>query len=149
MSEIFSTHCLDGRQYGGGFLSSAYLSLLAGALHKLRQYIIVVENLWVRYIPLTIQQGSFDCPHPALAFHRANSYFVHSLVTQPMMQRQLNPTELRPMDSYIQILFRFQKVSEKFLHRPPCGPAIECPYFLLGIKQVVYEIPHLSTAHHF
>ena len=31
------------------------------------------------------------------------------LVTQPIMQRRLNPMELRSMDSYIQILCRFQK----------------------------------------
>ena len=35
--------------------------------------------------------------------------FVLLLVTQPMMQRQPNCTELRSMDSYIQILCRFQK----------------------------------------
>ena len=37
----------------------------------------------------------------------------HSLVTQPMLQRQPNRTELRSMDSYIQILFRFQKCKQK------------------------------------
>ena len=36
-------------------------------------------------------------------------FYAGSLVTQPMMQRQPNPTELRSMDSYIQILCRFQK----------------------------------------
>jgi hypothetical protein len=41
------------------------------------------------------------------------------LVTQPMMQRQLNPTELRLMDSYIQILCRFQKSKRKV---PPPSP---------------------------
>ena len=34
---------------------------------------------------------------------------VFTLVTQPMLQRRLNRTELRLMDSYIQILCRFQK----------------------------------------
>ena len=37
----------------------------------------------------------------------------NALVTQPMMQRQPNPTELRSMDSYIQILCRFQKSKQK------------------------------------
>ena len=35
------------------------------------------------------------------------------LVTQPMMQRWPNQTELRSMDSYIQILCRFQKSKQK------------------------------------
>ena len=38
-------------------------------------------------------------------------FFVNSLVTQPMMQP--NQTELRSMDSYIQILCRFQKCKGK------------------------------------
>ena len=46
---------------------------------------------------------------------------VHlSLVTQPMMQGQPNPTELRSMDSYIQILCRFQKSKPKV--SPPSLP---------------------------
>jgi hypothetical protein len=36
------------------------------------------------------------------------------LVTQPMMQRRPNPTELRSMDSYIQIFCRFQKYKQNF-----------------------------------
>ena len=44
-----------------------------------------------------------------------------SLVTQPMMQRQLNPTELRSMNSYIQILCRIQKSKKK---APPLSPLI-------------------------
>ena len=35
------------------------------------------------------------------------------LVTQPMMQSRPNPTELRSMDSYIQILCGFQKNKQK------------------------------------
>ena len=42
-----------------------------------------------------------------------NSTNLKSLVTQPMMQRQPNCTELRLMDSYIQILCRFQKSMQK------------------------------------
>ena len=42
---------------------------------------------------------------------------VFTLVTQPMLQRLLNRTELRLMDSYIQILCRFQKCNQKVL--PP------------------------------
>ena len=44
-----------------------------------------------------------------------------SLVTQPMLQRRLNSTELRAMDSYIQILCRFQKSKQKV---PP--PSLPC-----------------------
>ena len=36
-----------------------------------------------------------------------------SLVTQPMLQRRPNWTELRSMGSYIQILCRFQKCKQK------------------------------------
>ena len=42
-----------------------------------------------------------------------------TLVTQPMLQRRPNPTELRLMDSYIQILCRFQKSKRKV---PPPSP---------------------------
>ena len=42
-----------------------------------------------------------------------NSTNLKSLVTQPMMQHQPNCTELRLMDSYIQILCRFQKCKRK------------------------------------
>ena len=43
------------------------------------------------------------------------------LVTQPMMQQRPNATELRSMDSYIQILCRFQKCKRKV---PP--PSLLC-----------------------
>ena len=49
----------------------------------------------------------------------------YSLVTQPMFQRQPNPTELRLMDSYIQILCRLQKCKHKV---PP--PSLAWPQFL-------------------
>ena len=45
---------------------------------------------------------------------------AHSLVTHPMLQRQPNHTDLRSMDSYIQILCRFQKYKRK-LPLPPFG----------------------------
>ena len=41
-----------------------------------------------------------------------------ALVTQPVMQRQPNCKELRSMDSYIQILYRFQKCEQKFPPQP-------------------------------
>ena len=44
-------------------------------------------------------------------FHQKTSW--SSLVTQPMMQRWQNRTELRSMDSFIQILCRFQKSKQK------------------------------------
>ena len=49
----------------------------------------------------------------------SQSHVNKRLVTQPMMQRQPNPTELRSMDSYIQILCRFQKSKRKI---PPPSP---------------------------
>ena len=47
--------------------------------------------------------------------------FTTTLVTQPMMQRRPNCTELRSMDSYIQIVCRFQKSKQKV---PP--PSLPC-----------------------
>ena len=44
---------------------------------------------------------------------------LNLLVTQPMLQRRPNCTELRLMDSYIQILCRFQKCKRKV---PPPSP---------------------------
>ena len=38
---------------------------------------------------------------------------LRALVTQPMLQRRPNRMELRSMDSYIQILCRFQKCKKK------------------------------------
>ena len=54
-----------------------------------------------------------------------------------MMQRRPNPTELRSMDSYIQILCRFQKSKQKV--PPPSLPCIKNPkddFFLIlwGVK---------------
>ena len=46
-----------------------------------------------------------------------------SLVTQPMLQRRPNHTELRSMDSYIQILCRFQKCKQKV--PPPSLPPVK------------------------
>ena len=46
------------------------------------------------------------------------------LVTQPIMQRRRNQTELRSMDSSIQISSRFQK--SKFLHRH--YPILKSPF---------------------
>ena len=45
---------------------------------------------------------------------------VLALVTQPMLQRRPNCTELRSMDSYTQILCRFQKCKQKV--PPPSLP---------------------------
>ena len=44
---------------------------------------------------------------------------VPTLVTQPMLQHRPNRTELRSMDSYIQILCRFPKYKRKV---PPPSP---------------------------
>ena len=40
-------------------------------------------------------------------------YSQKTLVTQPMLQRQPNPAELRSIDCYIQSLCRFQKCKQK------------------------------------
>jgi hypothetical protein len=54
-----------------------------------------------------------------LAWHPVACVVMQSLVTQPMMQQRSNATELRSMDSYIQILCRFQKSKRKV---PPPSP---------------------------
>ena len=41
------------------------------------------------------------------------NHSVSTLLTQPMLHRRLNRTELRSMNSYIQILCRFQKCKRK------------------------------------
>ena len=46
-----------------------------------------------------------------------------ALVTQSMMQCQPNPTELRSMNSYVQILYIFQKSKQKV--PPPSLPCIK------------------------
>ena len=51
---------------------------------------------------------------------------VLALVTQPMLQRRPNRTELRSMDSYIQILCRFQKCKRKV---PPPSPLKKSFFF--------------------
>ena len=48
---------------------------------------------------------------------------VQALITQPMMQSRPNQTKLRSMDSYIQILCRFQKSKQKV--PPPLLPCIK------------------------
>ena len=52
--------------------------------------------------------------------HESQDKCVWSLVTQPMMQHRPNQMELRSMDSYIQILCRFQKCKQKV--SPPSLP---------------------------
>ena len=54
------------------------------------------------------------------AFYYSQIFLVgSSLVTQPMLQHRPNRMELRSMDSYIQILCRFQKCKRKV---PPPSP---------------------------
>ena len=54
--------------------------------------------------------------HSRFEFHLSHRC---ALVTQPMLQRRSNCTELWSMDSYIQILCRFQKSKQKV---PPPSP---------------------------
>ena len=61
----------------------------------------------------------FHCGLYCRAVYNAERLIFHSAYAWPMMQHRPNPMELRSMDSYIQILCRFKKVSEKFLDRPP------------------------------
>ena len=46
-------------------------------------------------------------------------HYLRRIITQPMMQLRPNRTELRLMDSFIQILCRFQKFKRKV---PPLSP---------------------------
>ena len=62
-----------------------------------------------------VNQLNCQCFHPNHSLQR------HYLVTQPMLQHQLNRTEIRKMDSYIQISCRFQKCKRKV---PPPSPSV-------------------------
>ena len=57
---------------------------------------------------------------PWYKLHLTEEAYSHELVTQPMIQRRPNPRELRSMDSYVQILCRFQKIKQKV--PPPSVP---------------------------
>ena len=56
-----------------------------------------------------------------------------SLVTQPMLQRQPNHTELRSMDSNIQILFRFGKSKRKVLQTTQMKLILLCVWADLAV----------------
>ena len=72
----------------------------------------IICTLWEGccFHPLFYNTGLVKVSLPAL---------ISTLVTQPMMQRRPNCTELSSMDSYIQILCRFQKSKQKV---PPPSP---------------------------
>ena len=65
---------------------------------------------------------------------------VISLVTQPMMQRRTNPTELRSMDSYIQIVCRFQKCKPKVSPPSPLKKGVFFKTYLGGPKEKIFKI---------
>ena len=65
--------------------------------------------------------GGENVPPPLPSWDGVNWSAKKTLVTQPLMQRIPNCTELRLMDSYIQILYRFQKSKQKI---PP--PSLPC-----------------------
>ena len=55
-----------------------------------------------------------------------------TLVTRPMLQRRPKRTELRSVDSYIQILSRFQKCKPKF--PPPSLPCTKPTPYLIPLR---------------
>ena len=59
------------------------------------------------------------CQLPLFFWKKSEPPPALTLVTQPMLQLRPNCTELRSMDSYIQILCRFQKCKRKV---PPPSP---------------------------
>ena len=74
------------------------------ALASLSLNMLTVQLRWCFLDSLTITFPFFTkLIHPISAV----------LVTQPMLHSQPNHTELRSMDSYIQILYRFQKCKRK------------------------------------
>ena len=73
-------------------------------------------------------RGSPSRKKPSFTFDLPKCSLFY-IVTQPMLQRQLNRTELRLMDSFIQILCRFQKCKRKV---PP-------PDFFLWSPKVGFE----------
>ena len=88
------------------------------ALASLSLNMLTVQLRWCFLDSLTITFPFFTkLIHPISAV----------LVTQPMLHRQPNQTELRSMDSYIQILCRFQKSKLKF--PPPSLPCTENAHF--------------------
>ena len=62
----------------------------------------------------------------ATIFIQRDNFFNQALVTQPILQRQLNQVKLRAVDLYSQILCNFQKSKKKV---PP-------PKLVLKIHQV-------------
>jgi hypothetical protein len=80
------------------------------------------SQFFMAQIQIIIPNKYLECGYEGLVFCRNNGWImenmdkgltVPTLVTQPMMQRWPNPMELRSMDSYIQILCRFQKSKRK------------------------------------
>ena len=65
--------------------------------------------------------GGENVPPPLPSWDGVNWSAKKTLVTQPLMQRIPNCTELRLMDSYIQIVCRFKKSMQKV---PP--PSLLC-----------------------
>ena len=66
------------------------------------------HSITTYYKPLNSWQWS----NSGFLLSGSNSLY-QPLVTLPMMQRRPNPTELRSMDSYFQMLCRFQKIKWK------------------------------------
>ena len=100
-------------------ISSAYFFLIVDLRERGTRFVL---TLFMRHyfsgqiileLILTIQNMEICYRKPgSLANINVNCIGL-SLVTQPMLQRRPNPTELRSMDSYIQILCRFQKCKRK------------------------------------
>ena len=76
--------------------------------------LIISEHAWVRKLlfpRIEIRAPKLLKNHVKIVFF--NSFNLFSLVTQPMLQSRPNRTELRSMDSYIQILCRYLKCKQK------------------------------------
>ena len=76
---------------------------------------------------------------PWYKLHLTEEAYSHELVTQPMIQRRPNPRELRSMDSYVQILCRFQKSKQKVppLRFKDLATAMSCD---IELKRTMYII---------
>ena len=95
-------------------LQTEQIYKMASILLKMVKLLFWVKIVVILSVALLVSTviffSAWDKPH------------VKSLVTQPMIQRPPNPTKLRLMDYYIQILCRFQK--SKCQVPPPSIPVL-------------------------
>ena len=104
-------------------LISTYLKQQKHSMKKILSYldaksIFVYFNQLFYWFKVDVQLVSWEleATPSATPFFKTAYKISHpprSLVTQPMLQHRPNRTELRSMDSYVQILCRFQKCTRK------------------------------------